>query len=145
VDTLAPIHGASLQWMPEVALLAVEMPDGSSSTFSLLRNTGHASVSHLIGERKELLPDEDTLTVVPGVIGGYPNAFYRAALADLPELAKAIGGLASEDDYSGFARRWAVRRSDPGFWAFSDAILERYAREQSLEAGVLDYNRFENR
>ena len=145
VDTLAPIHGASLQWMPEVALLAVEMPDGRSSTFSLLRNNGHASVSHLIGERKELLPNEDTLTVAPGVIGGYPNAYYRAALADLPDLAQAIGRLGSEADYAGFAQRWAVRRTDPGFWAFSDAILERYARDQSLEAGVLDYNRFENR
>jgi hypothetical protein len=145
VRVLAPVHGAALQWVPEQALLVVESPDGRSSTFSLLRNTGHASVSHLIGERKELMPDENTLTVVPGVIGGYPNAFYRASLADLPELARTMGRLGSESDYAAFAQRWAVRRTNPGFWAFSDSILTRYAREQSLEAGILDYNRFENR
>jgi hypothetical protein len=145
VRVLAPIRGAPLQWIPELALLVVEMPDGTSSTFTLLRNTGHASVSHLIGEGKELLPDENTLTVVPGVIGGYPNAFYRAALADLPDLAKAMSRLGSEGDYTTFAQRWAVRRTSPGFWALSDAILMRYARDQALEAGVLDYNRFENR
>jgi hypothetical protein len=142
---LASVRGAALQWFPEAALLAVDMPDGSSTTFSLLRDTGHASVSHLLGERKELRHDEDTLTVAPGVIAGYPNAFYRAGAAQLPAMSAALRELRSEADYAAFAQRWAVRRTDPAFWAFSDTVHERYAREQPLEAGVLDYNRLENR
>jgi len=142
---LEAVRGRSLNWMPEVALLVVEMPDGTSSTSSLLRNTGHASVSHLIGESKELRPDENTLTVVPGVIASYPNAFYRAKAAEVPALADALGRLNSQSDYAVFAQRWAVRRTHPDFWVFSDAIHERFARDQGTEAGVLDYNRFENR
>jgi hypothetical protein len=38
-----------------------------------------------------------------------------------------------------------VRRTNPDFWAFSDALIDRYQKDQSLEAGILDYNRFENR
>jgi hypothetical protein len=146
----APIHelervqGASLQWLPESALLVVETPAGDT-TFSLLRNTAHASVSDLLGEHRELRPDEDTLTVVPGVIGSYPNAFYRVPAAELPALTAAIRQLRSEGDYAAFAKRWAVRRSSPDFWAFSDALAARYRKDQPLEAGVLDYNRFENR
>ena len=83
------VRGASLQWLPESALLVVEMPAGDV-TLSLLRNTAHASVSNLLGERRELRPDEDTLTVVPGVLGSYPNAFYRVPAAELPALAAAI-------------------------------------------------------
>jgi hypothetical protein len=142
---LENMHGAVLQWLPESSLLVVEMPDGKLRTFSVLRNTAHASVSHLLGERRELRPDEDTLTVVPGVIGAYPNAFYRVKAAELPAMTAAIGQLRSEADYAAFARRWAVRRTNPDFWAFSDALIDRYRKDQSLEAGILDYNRFENR
>lgn len=142
---LEAVQGAPLQWLPEDAALVVEGPGVPPATFSLLRNTGHASVSHLIGERKELRPDENTLTLVPGVIGAYPNAFYRVSPAQLPALTDAIGKLQSEADYAAFSARFAVRRTNPDFWAVSDAMVERYRREQPLQAGVLDLNRFENR
>jgi hypothetical protein len=141
---LRAVQGDALQWLPEAALLVVEGSDGALSTFNLLRNTGHASVSHLI-EGKELRPDENTLTVVPGVIGSYPNAFYRARAGELPALTAAVRGLRSERDYATFTRRWAVRRNNPAFWAFSDQVHARYARDQGLEAGVLDYSRLEDR
>lgn len=145
LQALAGVQGTALRWMPELALLVVEMPDGTARNFSLLRNTAHASVSHLLGEQLELLPEENTLSLAPGVLGSYPNAFYRAKAAELPALAAALAQLRSEADYAAFTRRWAVRRDDPGFWSFSDALAQRYAREQALEAGVLDYNRLENR
>ena len=142
---LAALQGEALQWLPEAALLTLQLPDGSLRDYSLLRNTGHASVSHLLGEKLELLPAENTLSLAPGVLGSYPNAFYRARADELPALIAALRGLRSEADYAAFTRRWAVRRDDPGFWAYSDALARRYAREQPLEAGVLDYNRLENR
>jgi hypothetical protein len=67
------------------------------------------------------------------------------APAQLPELARAIQGLASEADYRALADRFAVRRTDPGFWATSDALMQAYAQWSPLEAGLLDYNRLENR
>jgi hypothetical protein len=111
----------------------------------VLRNTAHASVSHLLGESGELRPDENTLTVATGVVGNYPNAFLRANAADLPAMTAAIAALRSDADYAAFARRWVVRRNNPGFWATSDSVLDRYAAEQPLQAGVLDLNRLENR
>lgn len=142
---LADVHGASLQWMPEVAFLVVESPDGAPVTFSLLRNTAHASVSHLIGEGSELRPAEHTMTVVSGVLGSYPNAFYRLRAGELPAFTRAIGRLGSAADSAAFARRWEVRRDDQGFWEFSDGLHRRYAEQQPLEAGVLDYSRLGSR
>jgi hypothetical protein len=139
------VRGASLHWLPEDAALVVEAPGAAPATFSLLRNTAHATVSQLIGERRELRPEENTLTLVPGIIGAYPNAFLRVSPAQLPALAEAIRGLKSEADYTAFAERYAVRRTAPDFWAVSDGLVDRYRRDQPLQAGVLDLNRYENR
>ena len=144
LQALQGTDAASLRWLPEVAVLGVATAEGATATFTLLRNTGHASVSHL-AEGSELRPEEDTLTVVPGVIGAYPNAFYRARAAELPAFVDALRRLRSGDDYSKFVRRWAVRRNDATFWAFSDGVHGRYVRDQTPDAGVLDFNRLENR
>ena len=141
LQRLASLKGEALQWLPEASLLELTGPDGSRSTYSLLRNTAHASVSHLLGESLELLPQEYTLTLAAGVIGAYPNAFYRARTDELPALASAIASLRSEADHDTFSRRWAVRRDDPGFWAFSDALLQREAQATPLTHGILDYSR----
>ncbi|MDM0111675.1 fatty acid cis/trans isomerase [Variovorax sp. J22R133] len=142
---LASVRGSALQWITESSVLAVEAPGRPTRWFSLLRDTGHSSVSYLLREKAELLPQEDALTVVPGVLGSYPNALYRVDVAGLPAMIDALGRLGSEADYAAFSAHYAVRRTDPSFWAFSDALLAAYAREQPLTAGILDYNRLENR
>jgi len=145
LKSLAASKGIALQWLPETALLVVETPDGKARSYSLMRNTAHASVSHLLGERKELVPSEDTLTLTPGINFSYPNAFYRVSAAELPAMVSALQGLRSENDYAAFSKRWAVRRDNQDFWAFSDTLHKRYFTEQALEAGILDYNRLEFR
>jgi hypothetical protein len=145
LQALGGVRGASTAWLPEVAFLRVDDPPRPPQWFTLLRNTAHSNVSHIFFENAELLPAENTLTVVPGFIGAYPNAIYRVRRADLPALAAAIRGLASEDDYRKLADRFALRRTDPGFWAASDAMIDSYARSRPLEPGLFDYNRLENR
>lgn len=145
LNVLASTRGAALQWLPESALLVIDMPNGQPRTFTLIRNTAHASVSHLLGERQELRPEEDTLTLAPGVVTSYPNAFYHVRASDLPAFTTALQRLRSESDYAAFTRHWAVRRDNPDFWRFSDALHARYLKDQPLEAGVLDYNRMEYR
>ena len=142
---LARVRGASLAWLPEATVLRVDDPPRPSRYFSLLRNTAHSNVTHLVKEKAELLPGENTLTVVHGFIGAYPNAIYRATPAQVPDFTRAIRGLASEDDYRALASRFVIRRTNPDFWAASDALIDAYARWAPLEAGLFDYNRLENR
>jgi len=145
LQALGAVRGASTVWLPEVAFLRVDDPPRAPQWFSLLRDTAHSNVSHIFLEGSELLPAENTLTVAAGFIGAYPNALYRVRRADLPALTAAIRGLASEEDYRKFADRFAVRRTDPAFWAASDAMNDAYAQSMPLEAGLFDYNRLENR
>lgn len=145
LQSLAAVRGASTAWLPEAVFVRVDDAPRAPQWFTLLRNTAHSSVSHIFFENHELLPAENTLTLVPGFIGAYPNAIYRVRRADLPALTAAIRGLASEDDYRKFADRFVLRRTDPAFWAASDAMLDAYASSRSLESGLFDYNRLENR
>lgn len=145
LQALSSLKGASLSFMPEVGFLRVVVPDDNSQYFTILRNTGHSNVTHLSDEKAELLPAENTLTVVPGFIGAYPNALYVMSPNDLPAFTAAVQGLASESDYRALADRFAIRRTNKFFWRYSDALQEANLKLAPIEAGLFDYNRFENR
>ncbi len=145
LQALNSVRGASLAWMPELVFLRVDQPPAPSQYFSVLRNTAHKNVAHMFMEAQALLPAENTLTVVPGFIGAYPNAIFRAERGDLPALAKDIGDMASEADYRKLADRYAIRRTNPRFWAASDELIDAYAAWAPIEAGLFDYGRLENR
>ena len=142
---LAGVRGAALSWLPELVLLRVEDPPRRPRYFTLLRNTGHSNVSSMLREAREFLPAENTLSVAQGFIGAYPNVFYRVQRREIPALARAIGELASPDDYQRLAGRYAVRRSHPGFWQISDEFQAAHRQQAPISAGILDYNRLENR
>lgn len=53
--------------------------------------------------------------------------------------------MGSEEDYVALLDSYAIRRSSNKFWAYSDELTEWYKMKYPIEAGLLDYNRFENR
>lgn len=145
LEHLAQSKGRSLDWLPELSYLRVEQAGQAPRYFTLLRNTGHANVSQLLSEKSALLPIENTLTVVNGLIGSYPNALYVVDRGQLEAFARQLGRLATEKDYAAFSGRFAVRRNDARFWVFSDALQDAHRRQDPVGSGLLDYNRLENR
>jgi len=142
---LAAVRGPALSWLPELVILRIEDGARAPRYVTLLRNTGHSNVSSLLREGRELLPEENTLSVARGFVGAYPNAIYRVQRPQIGELARAIGQLGSEEDYRVLAGRFAIRRSDPAFWQYSDELQATHLKLAPLTAGLLDYNRLENR
>jgi hypothetical protein len=146
LSRLAAIQGESLSWLPESGFLTITgMPGGGNAQFTLFRNTGHSNVSHVLSEARQTLPQEDTLTVAAGLLGAYPNAFYRVDRKQLPHLVTAIDTLEDEADYAAFLDRFGMRRSDPAFWEHSDKLFAASQSLSPVEAGRFDYNRLENR
>ena len=113
--------------------------------YTLLHDNGFSNIASLFDPESRRRPEEDGLTVARGLIGAYPNAFYRVAWAALPEFIAAVAGLTSEKDYRKLTDRFAVRRTSQDFWSHSDAIHEVYRQIDPIDAGLLDYNRLENR
>ena len=62
-----------VQYFPEVVYVRVRMNDGSDEVYTILRNKAHKNVAYLIGEENVRDPKNDSLLVLPGLVGDYPN------------------------------------------------------------------------
>jgi len=112
---------------------------------SLVANRAYSSMTSMLKEQKNRLPADDTLSVIPGFIGAYPNAFYRVDESELDDLVDAISNLEVESDYADLLDDYGVRRTDPDFWPNSDTFHQAYWQLNPLTSGMLDFNRLENR
>lgn len=142
IARLGALHGRSVSFLPQLSYLIVREESGEERYFTLLHDNGHSNISHLFGEEARRLPDEDNLTAMQGLVGAYPNAFYRIGSADLSAFAGEIAAMKGPADYSILAARYAVRASDPEFWSVSDRVIEAMARQSPVDAALPDYGRF---
>ena len=109
------------------------LKDSSSaeqSFYSLLRNTAFTNITHLFDDRERRLPDEDYLTVAPGFIGAYPNAYLSVSTEDLAEFVARIKALDGETDYTLLMDDYGIRRTNSSFWQFSDAVQGAARRDR---------------
>jgi hypothetical protein len=141
---LAALRGGGIQYLPELAYLRVRGAGAEAAVYSLAKNEALKNVAFMFREQSRRLPEEDTLTVVPGFVGSYPNFFYDLTIDRLPDFVAALAGLRSPEGMTALAERYGVRRSNPGFWAVSDWFNARHRRDQPVEAGLFDLNRYDN-
>lgn len=113
--------------------------------FSLLRNSEHSNITSLLDQSKERLPEKDTLSVVYGFIGDYPEIFFDVDPSRLSMFVDAVSDLKKEENYSALLDTYGIRRTDARFWAFSDQMQQAHLQWAGVEGGLLDYNRYQNR
>ena len=144
LSRLAAARGIAVSWLPELSMLTIDTARGPQP-FTLIHNDGHTNVASMFGEQKRRVPEEDTLTVVPGFLGSYPNALFKVQQTDLAGFVDAATRLADESNFAELMSRYGMRRTDPGFWAHSDLIFGQVELLDYPDRGVLDYSRLENR
>ena len=136
---------AAFSYLPEVAFLQVINGRGEKRSYSLLHNRAHTNNAQMFKEEDRLIPEEDTLTVVQGFIGAYPNMFFQINEGELAKFVAALTALASDADYTTLVQRFGVRRTAPWFWKLSDEFTAAYRAAHPIEAGLFDLNRYQNR
>jgi hypothetical protein len=132
--------------LPEVSVLRVRTGAARERdlVYTLVHNAAHTNVAFLFGDDDRRLPADDTVTVVRGHFGSYPNFFFDVAYEQIDAFTDELRGLANESDLERFATRFGVRRTDPRFWAMSDWLRESLRRASPGDAGVYDLARYEN-
>lgn len=143
---LSAFSGENTNYLAEVSV--VEFVDNQKEGgyfVTILRNNAHLKITSLIRENKELIPEENTITIVKGFLGAYPNVFMKVNEEESKDFVDLILSLNSEHDYSNLLDRFGVRRTDKAFWPHSDTVHESLRSDNLTEYGLLDYNRLENR
>lgn len=133
--------------MPETTIIVVrdDNEPNNIDVFTVLRNSAHYNVNSLFDEQENRNPSEDTLTVVRGFLGSYPDAFWQINASQIESTVKQLSSIKSESDYQRLLDNVGVRRTNPNFWAFSDELILWSQQTYPIAGGLLDYNRLEDR
>ncbi|HAS6209189.1 TPA: 9-hexadecenoic acid cis-trans isomerase [Vibrio vulnificus] len=145
LKSLNLVKGEKLLPIPQITMLMVKADSGKEQLYTLLHNNAHLNISSLFNEEKNRDPANDDLTIVRGVVGSYPAAFFSLNENQVAKFVQIITSMESEQDYVKLLDKFAIRRSSTNFWSFSDKVHTWYRNDQPIEFGLLDYNRFENR
>ncbi len=142
---LLAIKGKAASLMPETNHLLLVKGNKPVNLYTILRNSAHANVTSPFDEESNRLPEEDYLTVLPGIVGAYPDALWRIEVEQLERFVEKVTQIKNEKDYRLLMEKFGVRRSNFSFWKNSDELHRLYQRLSPIEFGLLDYNRLENR
>ena len=141
---LSAAEGRFAEHLPEIALLRVTGAGGSAAVYTLVHDAAHTNVAAIFREEARRKPDEDRVTVVRGILGSYPNFAFAVPGEEIDAFVDALLAQERRSDLRAIATRWGVRRTSPRFWATMDWFRDALERENQLEAGILDLNRYQN-
>jgi len=131
-----------VRWMPEVTFLRVDHADGSREALTLLRNRRHSNVAFMLGESLRYQEERDSLSILPTLVGSYPNLMLRVDARDREDFVDTLLTVDSEAAMQAMVRRWGLRRMDPDIWPVFHSFRDLLKQQAPLEAGVYDLNRY---
>jgi hypothetical protein len=143
---LTAIRGAFVRQMPDLAFLRIRTggPPKDDLAYTIIRNKAHSNVAFIFGEDWRRLEQEDTLTIVKGYVGSYPNFFFDVRAPAIDTFVSDLMGVQVQEDFEQFVLSHGVRRTSPAFWATSDWFNSNFSDTAPVEAGLFDLSRYNN-
>lgn len=150
MSRIATISGADLEVVPDLAFLRVRAPETSQPdlVYTLIHNKAYKNITSIFTDAdQDKLRDRehDSLTVLKGLHGSYPNFFFDIDLVELEEFVHRYRDVHSPQDHGNFVDRYGVKRSDPRFWEVADWFQDYSANAQPVTSGLFDLYRYRNR
>lgn len=122
--------------------LRILLNNGEDIQGSLVINRWHDNVNSLFREEKRLNSNKDTIDVIDGNIGSYPNVFMEVKEEDLPDFFDMLVNFENTGEYLAKLEKYAISRSDRNFWKYYDWFQNKFEEDEPLEAGLYDLNRY---
>ncbi len=144
---LSDIEGEKTDAFPDTAFLRIII-DGSLEkdvVYTIVRNKSYLNNTFLMVDEKIRIKAEDTIDIVEGFVGAYPNFFFEIKFEDLDKFIELYAGIDSYAKYNALVDLYGVRRTNPRFWEVSDWFYEKFKHDNPRYAGVFDLNRYQNR
>lgn len=140
---VANVRGLQVQALPDVTFVHVVTDDNTEDlAYTIIRNKALSNNSMLFKEGRRRVLKDDTLTVVKGHVGSYPNAFSHIPVDQIEDRIDAYLKIKNKLDYYSFAKKYAIQRNSPNFWEESDWHYRKFLKDQPVEAGLFDMYRY---
>ena len=140
---IADIRGLQVQALPDVTFVhVVTGGDSEGLAYTIIRNKALSNNSMLFKENRRRILEDDTLTVVKGHVGSYPNAFSHIPINQIENRIDLYLKIKNKLDYYNFAKQHAIQRNSPDFWEESDWHYRQFLRNKPVEAGLFDMYRY---
>jgi hypothetical protein len=124
-----------------VILVRIMMDDGSNYVRSIVINRWHDNVNSLFnGEQHD--SKKDTMDVIKGSVGSYPNLFAVVKYDDLPDFFDALNHFDGSSKYKEKLKKYFISRSDEKFWDTFDWFQNHFNEANPVQAGLYDLNRY---
>jgi hypothetical protein len=143
LQKITGLRGPEIQVVPDVTFIhIVTNNDDNDQAYTVIRNKALSNNSFMFSEKRRRVADDDTLTLVKGYVGSYPNAFCRVHIEQIENFVEDFLKIRDQLSYYNFARQYAIRRTNLNFWAESDWHYEKFLKDEPVEAGLFDMYRF---
>jgi hypothetical protein len=137
------IRGPEIQVVQDVTFIHVVTGNKDDDlAYTVIRNKALSNNSFMFGEERRRIVDDDTLTLVKGYVGSYPNAFVRVDIEQIDDFVDDFIKIRDQLSYYNFAREYGIRRTSTNFWEEADWHNQKYVKDQPVEAGLFDMYRF---
>ncbi len=129
-------------WGANLLHLRVILPNKKSHVSTLVVNRWHDNVNSLFQEKARLDSSKDTIDIIDGSIGSYPNLFAVVDYKDLPDFFDLIANFDGSERYYKKIEKYFISRSHPKFWETFDWFQKDFEDADPLNAGLYDLNRY---
>lgn len=136
--TMVKSHNANLAYVR----IKVNEDPKNDVYISVVINRWHDDVTTLFGEADRLNPEKDNATFIKGFIGSYPNYFYEVDLVDVPLFLETLKNFDGSKKSWKILGQFGVNRADERFWEVYDRFQDRFDRDDPVESGLFDLNRY---
>lgn len=144
LNTLSASTSPWIEQIPDlVYLLLTDNSEEITEVFTLLRNKSHSNVSFIFGESSRRAPERDTVTIVNGSIGSYPNFIFVIPETEQSDFITELTSIENQQDLRTLVESYGVRRTDPRIWPTLDK-LHQFRNENENKPQFLDMNRYNN-
>ena len=141
--TLTAVKGYRfVRYLPSVIVVRLKHHN-RHRVYSLIANRVYKSQYTLVFQNGQALPDEDTLSVYPTLVNGFPNLFIDLDLAADPHFLTALRTIRSAADWKRLAARYGILRNSARFWPFYNWINAWNVKHRGQAAGWLDLSYYD--
>ena len=125
-----------------LAYIKIEMNSGENLIYSFVINRWHKNVALLFDEESRLDSTKDRINVLKGFIGSYPNAFVIVKQNELGDFFNLLKNYEDSEIDNKKLLKFVVNRANPNFWEISDWFDNEFKKQDPLEYGLFDLNRY---